>query len=220
MNIFSSSAVIFGPEKLCKYSGLHEKKGYRTILNSYVDSTTREAFSTLIGTLFARGTFFATRTQHGKISDNKIETMASKPIVATHSFLRCPSILILRAQSALNILRDWLGLLHTRGIIMPSNGNWQTQAQRIDTMRQRSESILDHIAEYLQFLSHAPSFWFTLNTPSYDHGCHLARWFHLDPDHYEVLLLLVVHDLVSLQSKPRLGESSWWVIDLQSTILQ
>jgi hypothetical protein len=26
------------------YSGLHEKKGYHTILNSYVASTTREAF--------------------------------------------------------------------------------------------------------------------------------------------------------------------------------
>ncbi len=30
-----------------------------------------------------------------------------------------------------------------------------------------SESILDHIAEYLKFISDAQSFWFTLNT-SYD----------------------------------------------------
>jgi hypothetical protein len=31
------------------------------------------------------------RTQHGKISDKKIETMVSKPIVATRSFLETPS---------------------------------------------------------------------------------------------------------------------------------
>ncbi len=30
-----------------------------------------------------------------------------------------------------------------------------------------SESVLDHIAEYLKFISDAQSFWFTLNT-SYD----------------------------------------------------
>jgi hypothetical protein len=30
-----------------------------------------------------------------------------------------------------------------------------------------SESVLDHIAEYLKFISNAQSFWFTLNT-SYD----------------------------------------------------
>ncbi len=30
-----------------------------------------------------------------------------------------------------------------------------------------SESVLDHIAEYLKFVSNAQSFWFTLNT-SYD----------------------------------------------------
>ncbi len=30
-----------------------------------------------------------------------------------------------------------------------------------------SESILDHIADYLKFISNAQSFWFTLNT-SYD----------------------------------------------------
>ncbi len=31
----------------------------------------------------------------------------------------------------------------------------------------KSESVLDHIAEYLKFISNAQSFWFTLNT-SYD----------------------------------------------------
>jgi hypothetical protein len=32
-----------------------------------------------------------------------------------------------------------------------------------------SESILDHIAQYLRFLSKEQSFWFTLKS-SYDHG--------------------------------------------------
>ncbi len=41
--------------KLVQYSGLHEKKGYRMIFNSYVACTTREAFVLLlIGTLFSR----------------------------------------------------------------------------------------------------------------------------------------------------------------------
>ncbi len=34
-------------------------------------------------------------------------------------------------------------------------------------MSSSSESILDHIADYLKFISDAQSFWFTLNT-SYD----------------------------------------------------
>ncbi len=34
-------------------------------------------------------------------------------------------------------------------------------------MPSSSESVLDHIAEYLKFISEAQSFWFTLNT-SYD----------------------------------------------------
>ncbi len=33
--------------------------------------------------------------------------------------------------------------------------------------------LLDHIANFLIYISDAPSFWFSLNT-SYDHGCHLA----------------------------------------------
>jgi hypothetical protein len=48
---------------------------------------------------------------------------------------------------------------------------------------------LDHIADYLRFLSDAPSFWFTLNT-SYDHGCHLATQFRLEPNNYEMLLIV------------------------------
>ncbi len=51
------------------------------------------------------------------------------------------------------------------------------------------ESILDHIADYLKFISKAQSFLFTLNT-SYDQGCHLASCFRLEPNNYEVLLVL------------------------------
>ena len=57
-------------------------------------------------------------------------------------------------------------------------------------MSQSSQSILDHIADFLKFISSAQSFWFTLDT-SYDHGCHLASRFHLDPEEYEVVSPLV-----------------------------
>jgi len=52
-----------------------------------------------------------------------------------------------------------------------------------------SEALLDHIADYLKYLSYAPSFWFTLNT-SYDHGCHLANRFRLALNEYETLLIV------------------------------
>jgi hypothetical protein len=52
-----------------------------------------------------------------------------------------------------------------------------------------SESILDHIADYLKFISGAQSFWYMLNT-SYNHDCHLASWFRLEPNNYEVLLVV------------------------------
>jgi len=48
---------------------------------------------------------------------------------------------------------------------------------------------LDHIADFLKFISSAQSFWFSLDT-SYDHGCHLASRFRLDPDEYEALLIV------------------------------
>jgi hypothetical protein len=48
---------------------------------------------------------------------------------------------------------------------------------------------LDHIADYLKFISSAPSFWFTLDT-RYDHGCQLADRFRLEPNDYEVLLVI------------------------------
>jgi hypothetical protein len=48
---------------------------------------------------------------------------------------------------------------------------------------------LDHIADYIRFLSNAQSFWFTLDT-SYDYGCHLASRFHLNPEEYEALFIV------------------------------
>ena len=56
-------------------------------------------------------------------------------------------------------------------------------------MSKRSEVLFDHIADYLRLISKAQSFWFTLNT-SYDHGCHLANRFRLDPEEYEGLLII------------------------------
>ena len=50
-----------------------------------------------------------------------------------------------------------------------------------------SETLLDHIADFLKFISSAQSFWFLLDT-SYDHSYHLASRIRLDPDEYEVLL--------------------------------
>jgi len=48
---------------------------------------------------------------------------------------------------------------------------------------------LDHIADFLKFISSAQSFWFSLDT-SYGHGCHLANQFRLEPNDYEVLLVV------------------------------
>ncbi len=48
---------------------------------------------------------------------------------------------------------------------------------------------MDHITDYLTFISDAQSFWFMLNT-SYNHGCHLASRFCLEPNDYEVLLVI------------------------------
>jgi hypothetical protein len=62
-----------------------------------------------------------------------------------------------------------------------------------------SESVLDHIAKYLQFISNAQLFWLTLNT-SYDHGCHLASRLTLEPNNYKVLLVVA-----GLASYTRLG---------------
>ena len=48
---------------------------------------------------------------------------------------------------------------------------------------------MDHIADFLIFISNTQSFWFTLDT-SYNHGCHLANRFRLEPNDYEVLLVV------------------------------
>jgi len=56
-------------------------------------------------------------------------------------------------------------------------------------MSSSSEALLDHIADFLKFISSPQSFWFTLNT-SYDHGCHLASRFRLDQEEYEALLIV------------------------------
>jgi uncharacterized membrane protein YgcG len=41
--------------------------------------------------------------------------------------------------------------------------------------------LLNHIINFLIYLSCTPSFWFLLNT-SYDHGCHLASQFQSGGD--------------------------------------
>ncbi len=54
-----------------------------------------------------------------------------------------------------------------------------------------SESVLDHIADHLKLISGAQSFWYMLNT-SYNHDCHLASWFHLEPKVVVVALALAL----------------------------
>ena len=51
-----------------------------------------------------------------------------------------------------------------------------------------SEALLDHIADFLKFISSPQSFWFS--DTSYDHGCHLASRFRLDPEEYKALLIV------------------------------
>ena len=48
---------------------------------------------------------------------------------------------------------------------------------------------MDHIANFLKFISSAQSFWFSLDT-SYGHGCHLANQFRLEPNDCKVLLVV------------------------------
>ena len=57
-------------------------------------------------------------------------------------------------------------------------------------MSSSSEALFVHIANFLKFISSAQLLWFMLNT-SYDHGCHLASRFRLDPEEYEALLIVV-----------------------------
>jgi hypothetical protein len=66
-------------------------------------------------------------------------------------------------------------------------------------MSARSESILDHIADYLRYISNAQLFWFMLDT-SFDHSCHLAKRFRLNQLDYDALLIIA-----GLASYTRLG---------------
>ena len=86
-------------------------------------------------------------------------------------------------------------------------------------MSSSSESLLDHIAYFLTFISSTQSFWFTLDT-SYDHGCHLASRFRLDPEEHEVLLIvagLVSYTRFGFQIKADAGRKflggRWFVAD-------
>ena len=49
-------------------------------------------------------------------------------------------------------------------------------------------SLLDHLAEYIIYLSTASSFWFSLDS-SYDHEFHLSKRFGMSPQDYEHLLV-------------------------------
>ena len=49
-------------------------------------------------------------------------------------------------------------------------------------MSSSSEALLDHIADFLKFISSAQT--------CYNHGCHLANRFRLDPDEYQALLIV------------------------------
>ncbi len=50
--------------------------------------------------------------------------------------------------------------------------------------------LLDHITNYLFFLSDTPSFWFALNM-SYNHAFHLSRWFGMSPHNNECLFVAI-----------------------------
>ena len=49
-------------------------------------------------------------------------------------------------------------------------------------------TLLDHLAEYMIYLSTASSFWFSLDS-SYDHEFHLSRRLGMSPQDYEYLLV-------------------------------
>jgi hypothetical protein len=50
-------------------------------------------------------------------------------------------------------------------------------------------SLLDHLAEYMIYLSTASSFWFSLDS-SYHHEFHLSKQFGMSPQGYERLLVV------------------------------
>ena len=59
-------------------------------------------------------------------------------------------------------------------------------------------SILDHLAEYLIYLSSSSSFWFSLNS-SYDHDFHLSKRLGITSKDYE--FLLVAADLAHIDKR-------------------
>ena len=78
-------------------------------------------------------------------------------------------------------------------------------------MSSSSEALFDHKADFLKFISSAQSFWFLLDT-SYNHGCHLASQFHLDPNEYEALLVRMSDCcLQGIQPCECKGEEHRWV---------
>ncbi len=50
------------------------------------------------------------------------------------------------------------------------------------------DTLLDHLAEHIRYLSTASSFWFSVNS-SYDHDCHLSKQMGMSPQDYEYLLV-------------------------------
>jgi hypothetical protein len=59
-------------------------------------------------------------------------------------------------------------------------------------------SLLDHLAEYLIYLSSSSSFWFSLNS-RYEHDFHLSKRFGMTPKDYEYLL--VAADLAHIDKR-------------------
>ena len=59
-------------------------------------------------------------------------------------------------------------------------------------------SMLDHLAEYLIYLSSSSSFWFSLNS-SYDHDFHLSKRLGITSKDYE--FLLVAADLAHIDKR-------------------
>ena len=59
-------------------------------------------------------------------------------------------------------------------------------------------SLLDHLAEYLIYLSSSSSFWFSLNS-SYDHDFHLSKRLGITSKDYE--FLLVAADLAHIDKR-------------------
>jgi hypothetical protein len=49
-------------------------------------------------------------------------------------------------------------------------------------------SLLDHLAEYMIYLSTASSFWFSLDS-SYDHEFYLSKQFGIIPHDYECIMI-------------------------------